>query len=656
MKKQWGMLFLGLLVLVPFTPLTAQLDQADRGDYVRRGDDWYRLENGLEYRVDPDIISVKFAGSIDNWSEFMASAELDGKSSILRGIETVRTNRLGIHDLRVPAGSDVLDIVDAIRATDLVEFAEENTIGYFVATPNDPSYSQQYALHNTGQTGGIADADIDAPEAWDLGDGDASVIVAVLDSGTEITHNDLNDNQWRNLADPVNGVDDDNNGYTDDIDGWDFANNNRFVDGPFSHGSLVAGIVAAETNNGLGIAGAAGGGFNGTGCRYMVCQVGDFGPSGAILDDAILYALDNGASIITMSLTVGSSGAIDAALQAAWNGDCFIDCAAGNGGPSVTYPATNPNVMAVAATDDRDNVASFSNPGPQVEVAAPGVDILSTGLGQGYEISSGTSFSAPYVAGVAGLIRAAGPLLTNAQVRQLLIDTADDVEAPGFDTDTGWGRINAASALANVSTDPPVIDSISPTSGLVTLDTAVTITGEQFFGTPTVTFGGQPATFVTLIDNETISAGCPAGTELETIDVTVETTIGSDTLNNAFTYVARLFTFGTPSIGNSITYSALGVPNGDWGVVVDYVAGNRLKKGIVWRIAFSEFEIVHNSFQTADPALTGSGQGNTQYLIPDDPGLIGRTLHADGVFDGNGPAGGRPLVLAEDRVDVVIQP
>lgn len=656
MKKQWGMLFLGLLVLAPFTPLTAQPDGADRDAYVRRGNDWYRLENGVEYRVDPEVISVKFRGSIANWSEFLSSAELDGNASALRGIETVRTNRLGVHDLRVPQGSDVLDIVDAIRATGLVEFAEENTFGYFGATPNDPNYSQQYALNNTGQTGGTNDADIDAPEAWDLQDGDASIIVAVLDSGTEITHNDLNDNQWRNLADPVNGVDDDSNGYVDDIDGWDFANNNRFVDGPFSHGSLVAGIVAAETNNGIGIAGAAGGGFSGTACRYMVCQVGDFGPSGAILDDAILYALDNGASIITMSLTVGSSSSIDAALQAAWNGDCFIDCAAGNSGPSVTYPATNANVMAIAATDHNDDVASFSNPGPQVEVSAPGVDILSTGLGQGYETSSGTSFSAPYVAGVAALIRSAGPLLSNAQVRQLLIDTADDVEAPGFDNDTGWGRVNAASALAQVSTDPPVIDSISPTSGLVSIGASVTISGEEFFGSPTVTFGGVPATFVTVIDSETIQAGCPAGTELDSIDVTVSTTIGSDTLVDGFTYVARLFAFGTPSIGTSITYSASGIPNGNWGIVVDYVAGSKLKKGIVWRIAFDEFEIVHNSFQTADPALTGSGQGNSQYLIPDDPGLIGRTLHADGVFDGNGAGGGLNLTLAESRVDVVIVP
>ena len=624
---------------------------------VRAGAGWVRIENGVEYPIDPEVVTVRFTRPIENLDGLRSRLEsrFDGRE-LIDSLVTLRSNRLGFHDLRITDGSDVFDVLDALRATGLVESAEENTFGHYGAVPNDPRYNEQWALNNVGQTGGSSGADIDAPEAWDLQDGDPSIIVAVLDSGTERTHPDLNDNVWIN-GDEIagNGSDDDGNGYVDDRFGWDFFNNNPQVEGPFSHGTIVAGCVAAESDNGIGV---AGGGFVGGGALMMLEGVGDFSPSGSILDDAILYALDNGADIVTMSLTVGSSSAIDAAIEAAWAGGVFLDCAAGNGGGSVSYPARHPDVMAIAATDHDDLKAGFSNPGPEVEVAAPGVDILSTGLGSGYETSSGTSFSAPIVAGIAALLKSQNPGLTNAQIRQALIDTADDVEAPGFDTGTGFGRVNAAEALMLVGTgDPPLVNDLAPDTGLVTNTTSVTIEGENFVASPSVTFGGVPATFVTVIDANTLQAGVPAGEEMNTIDCEVTTLFGSDDIANAFTYVGRINQLDTPSLGSQIRYFGNGVPNGNWGVVIDYSAGSRLKKGLLFPIAFSsEWELVHDSFRTSDEALNSFGQGVARYTIPDDAAYIGRTIYAVGVFDGNGPNVGNELRLGVERVDTVIVP
>lgn len=428
----------------------------------------------VEWTLKPDVITVRLKDPRLEIGSFLTATE----DPALAATQVIRSNRLRIHDLRIPAGSDPLALVARLRAHPAVDFAEPTYIGRYNGAPNDPQYADQYALENTGQTGGSVDADIDAETAWSIEAGSANVIVAVLDSGCDMDHEDLAGVYWRNVADPPNGIDDDLNGYVDDTFGWDFANDNNDPDAVISHGTHVAGIVGARRDNGKGIAGIAGG--NNGGCTIMALGVGDFGPDGSILDDAILYAVDNGATVITMSLSVGQSAAIDAALQFAYEQhDVFIDCAAGNNDPDVSYPALNPFVMAVASTDDNDNVSSFSNPGPEVEIAAPGSSILSTRLNNDYGTSSGTSFAAPYVAGLAGLIRSHAPCLTNDEVRQLIIDTADDVEAPGYDVDTGWGRINAGSALIAISgvNDPCATGPLCPAdlddSGAVGFDDLV---------------------------------------------------------------------------------------------------------------------------------------------------------------------------------------
>ncbi len=181
----------------------------------------------------------------------------------------------------------------------------------------------------------------------------------------------------------------------------------------------------------------------------MTIGVGDFSPNTSILDDAILYAAGMGAKIIQMSLSVPQTSAIDAALQAAYQTyGVFIDCAAGNtGGGSVTYPANNQYVFAVTATDHNDLWATYSAKGHEVEVSAPGSNILSTVLNNSYGYASGTSMAAPHVAGIAALIWSANPNLTNTQVAEIIRQAADDKGTPGWDEYYGWGRVNAHQAV-----------------------------------------------------------------------------------------------------------------------------------------------------------------------------------------------------------------
>jgi hypothetical protein len=362
-----------------------------------------------------------------------------------------------------------------------------------LATPNDPLYGQQWHLNQAN------DADVDAPEAWDSEVGLPSVVVGVLDSGTDWTHDDMGpgddgyqsiwlnpgEDRWTSPENPNTGnhIDDDGNGFIDDWKGWDFTNGDNDARGVFDHGTRVAGIVAAKTHNGFGVSGVAGGfgfgdGFSIPGSKVMVVGVGDTAPVTAILDDAILYALDNGARVITMSLTVSQTAAIDAALQEAWDSGLLIDCASGNTGGSVTYPANTPNVIAVGATTQSDLIAGFSSRGINQEVAAPGVSILSCVYGDGFSSGDGTSFAAPIVGGIGALMFSVNPALTNVDARQILRDTADKVgpynynwnpSMPGHSQELGYGRVNARAAVAAARSTAAVPGESDVASSVLTL-------------------------------------------------------------------------------------------------------------------------------------------------------------------------------------------
>ena len=422
--------------------------------FDRTADGLILVDGPRSYAVDATTISVRFHDEAGGLAAFREAWRARGGDQELLQLPAIRSNVLGIHDLALLSGQDPLDLARRLEATGLVAWAEPNTIGEWVATPSDPRFADQWHLRNVGQTGGASDADIDADEGWDQQTGTPSVVVGILDSGTDIDHVDLVANLWKNAAEtPGNGQDDDGNGFVDDFDGWNFEAGNGNPRSTNGHGTNVAGIVAARTDNGTGVSGIAGGFGAAGGSRLMPVKVGTSGPNGAILDDAILYAANNGAKVITMSLTVGSSQAINDALAFAYGTKgVFIDCASGNNSSSsVAYPASNPNVMAVGATDHNDLRASFSNYGSLLEVVAPGVNVLTTGLSNSYQTNSGTSFSAPCVAGGAALLFSKNGTLTNVQVRQALKDGADDLGSAGFDVFTGYGRLNVRRSLELVA-------------------------------------------------------------------------------------------------------------------------------------------------------------------------------------------------------------
>jgi len=311
--------------------------------------------------------------------------------------------------------------------------------------PNDPELARQWGL-----------AKINAPAAWGIVTGAVSITIAIVDTGIDLRHPDLTPQLWINPDEiPANGLDDDANSKVDDVHGWHFyqaANGpaeNALVQDDFGHGTHVAGIAAAATDNGIGIAGVAWGG------RLMAVKVLDQYGTGWYSDiiAGIIYAADNGARIVNLSLggATPSQALCDAAVYAGSRG-ALVVAAAGNTGGAVLYPAACAGVLAVAATDQADARPSFSNFGPQIDLAAPGVHIYSTwyatGIGaSGYFTKSGTSMATPYVAGAAALVWSQWPAWRADQVSQQLLATATDVSTPGWDPYSGWGRVNAAAAV-----------------------------------------------------------------------------------------------------------------------------------------------------------------------------------------------------------------
>jgi subtilisin family serine protease len=348
---------------------------------------------------------------------------------------------------------------------------EENAL-----TPNDPLFPLQWHHLNDGQSGGIDFADIYTPEAWAITTGSSDVIIAIIDTGVAFNHVDLNANIWINSAEiPDNGIDDDSNSYTDDVNGWDFYfdDNYPFFDGdPQDHGTHVAGIAAGVGNNGIGIAGVS---WN---SQIMPLRVFDENNSGApdsAILEAIYYAVDNGADIINLSLGSTFEGDLSGwqlsdpetyqqyldAFAYATNHGVTTIIAAGNEAVSteeyISTPAIfstlNDGVISVAALNNRQNLSSYSNYGHKVTVAAPGGDnaaptlgIFSTLPNDTYDYMPGTSMAAPVVAGVAALMKSINPGLTPAEIKALLISSADQLKWLEGLTEQG-SSINAYSAV-----------------------------------------------------------------------------------------------------------------------------------------------------------------------------------------------------------------
>ena len=300
---------------------------------------------------------------------------------------------------------------------------------------------------------------IEADKAWPMSQG-KDIVVAVIDTGVDYTHLDLKNNIWINTKEIAgNGIDDDANGFVDDLRGWDFIYNDNDPFDVYGHGTHVAGTIAAEGNNSIGVIGVA------PQAKIMIAKgLGDDGwGSISALANCVKYAADNGAKVLNNSWGGnGSSQLITDAFHYADTKGCVAIAAAGNENSNVkdSLPANIDTVIAVAAIDSNNQKASFSNFGEKIEVASPGVAILSTvplakscetagnERGKiGHCVYNGTSMACPHTAGVAALILSKDPRLINKDVRQIIQDSSDDIGTPGKDIYFGYGRLNAQKAL-----------------------------------------------------------------------------------------------------------------------------------------------------------------------------------------------------------------
>jgi thermitase len=378
-------------------------------------------------RYDDDTVIVKFASGVSSAQR----AALFDTAGVNRRVGSVG----GVGAQVVSVQGDPAVVARRLNRSVLVSYAEPNFILRATAIPNDPLFPELYGLNNTGQTGGRSDADIDAPEGWDaagLGGFPASggTKIGIVDTGIDQTHPELSGK-----------VVDCGAAFGGAVLNGTCADDNM-------HGTHVAGTIAGKANNATGVAGVA---FNSnlTICKALYTAAG----TGLTSDVAncINWTHTRGAKVISMSLGGGESATLKNAVAAAWengsaSGSVLVAAAGNDGDGTLNYPAAYPEVVSVAATDHNDARATFSNANADVEIAAPGVNVLSTIPGGQYAELSGTSMATPHTSGVVGVLWQLFPTSTASGIRSRLDAAVDDLGPAGRDQSFGFGRVNLCKA------------------------------------------------------------------------------------------------------------------------------------------------------------------------------------------------------------------
>lgn len=347
-----------------------------------------------------------------------------------------------IYTAKIDANLPIEKVVNSLMSTGMLEYAEPSFIYKTNFNPNDPQTSSQQWFINK----------IQAYSAWDIQQGDTSVVIGIVDTGTDWDHPDLQSNIKYNYADPINGLDDDNDGYIDNFRGWDVSmnDNNPMVD-MSDHGSHVSGCADAVTNNGIGVSSPA---FK---CKFLPVKCAN-ATSVSTIDngyEGIVYAADHGCQIINCSWggSFGGSYGQDAITYASVNKGALVVCAAGNTYSDVAqFPAAYNYAFSVAATNSADEKSSFSTYNYSVDIAAPGSNIYSTVYNNSYTSYDGTSMASPITAGCAALVKSQFPAYNNMQIAEQLRMTADNIYGisanNGYMDKLGTGRVNLFRAVS----------------------------------------------------------------------------------------------------------------------------------------------------------------------------------------------------------------
>lgn len=395
--------------------------------------------------------------------------ETDDRLSAIAG------GRLAVYDL---SRMSVKDAIKKLNADPAIAYAEPDYRLKIALTPDDPDYGQLWALNNTGQNGGTAGADISAEDAWDITTGSHDIVVGVIDTGVDYNHEDLSANIWTNPNEIAgNGIDDDNNGYVDDMHGINAITNSGDPMDDQGHGSHVSGTLGAVGNNGIGVVGVSHN-VSIAGCKFLAAD--GFGSTTNAIK-CVNYMVDlktnGGVNLRVLNNSWGGGGesqALSEAIDAAEAADILFVVAAGNDGtdndsiPSFPGNYPNDNVLTIANTTRTDSLRFDSQYGlTTVDMGAPGTSILSTIPGNGYATYSGTSMAAPQVAGAAALISSIKPDLTAVEVKQILMDSGDPITALDGITVSG-NRLNAHAALLAADPDPGFNMPVDPRSATIT--------------------------------------------------------------------------------------------------------------------------------------------------------------------------------------------